>query len=679
MSKRIRPGESLLPDFNPEQPQLPIEKPIVQYIRQSTLGQVKHNLQSKMQQDEMLERRLLTYGWTHDLIIKIEADQGISGQKTRFQREGLDQLYRMIESGEAGAIACYDASRLWRDRTHVWYNDFIQVLKQHHIPVVMFNHVYWCDRPADEEGLREEFRQAAFYLKHIYEKVNPAKLQAIEYGLSYGGGSVPVGYIIGEEPGRKFFVSYEPHAERIKFLYRRYREVGGNLARLGRELTATGFCFPAFEGVKTLPNIRLDFDADKNGYVIKTRAGLAGLLSNPVYLGWLIYDGVVVSKEAHAAIVPYADFLYAFNRLSKYTLEGELNPQKPAINRTYQTTPALLEGVLWGNGVKAYVIGKLYRAKKEGNTLNPQEHTELNVPVRVIDDAFSDAFVKVLIGIKQAATRPGEPTTMDALAATVDQLSQEKISEANDIAEALKNIEQGVREWELSRRVAMKELYEPGVEEATRQLKSLHATKAMLQEKAKQADNQRNELARTHSLIEEATEQWGTMPFERKRQLVSLIVASADMTMGSPHILKLTIELKPPVQGRLTGHIYRQHGSSVLWTDAENQRIREMYPSADRAAILQAFPMRNWVSIVMQASTLKIKRHTALNSSKLSDRVAYADDAVLETLFLTQQGVPQKGGYSWHVEGEIGIYYWGAHLDDYTVRNGIGTLKWPMV
>src|SRR5215467_8194723 len=127
--KRIRTDKNLLLDFNPEQTHLPIDRPIIQYIRQSTLGQVNHNLQSKIQQDEMLERRLLTYGWTHDLIIKIEADQGISGQKTRFQREGLDQLYRKIESGEAAAIACYDASRLWRDRTHVWYNDFIQILR----------------------------------------------------------------------------------------------------------------------------------------------------------------------------------------------------------------------------------------------------------------------------------------------------------------------------------------------------------------------------------------------------------------------------------------------------------------------------------------------------------------------------------------------------------------------
>ena len=62
-----------------------IDKAIVQYIRQSTGKQVKENIQSKIQQDTMLGKRLIKYGWTEDLIIKIDKDQGISGQKNRSQ------------------------------------------------------------------------------------------------------------------------------------------------------------------------------------------------------------------------------------------------------------------------------------------------------------------------------------------------------------------------------------------------------------------------------------------------------------------------------------------------------------------------------------------------------------------------------------------------------------------
>src|SRR5436305_8980783 len=197
---------------------------------------------------------------------------------------------------------------------------------------------------------------------------------------------------------------------------------------------------------------------------------------------------------------------------------------------------------------------------------------------------------------------------MDALAATIDQLSKEKISEIGTVDEALKNVEQGIKEWELSKRVAMKQLYEPGVEEATRNLKDLHATKAMLLEKAKAATQQKAELARTHSLIDEATTQWSVMLFERKRQLVSLIVASAEMTMESPHILKVVIELKPPVEGRLVGYLYRKHGVRTEWTGEENGILREIYSHEGRVEILQALPTRNWNSIVQQANTLGLSR-----------------------------------------------------------------------
>jgi DNA invertase Pin-like site-specific DNA recombinase len=628
--RKIDPNKKLVPEFNPNQPQLPIDKPIIQYIRQSTLGQVKHNLQSQIQQDEMLERRLLAYGWTHDLIIKIALDQGKSGQKLRFERKGLDQLYKMLETGEAAAIACFDASRLWRDQTHVWYNDFIQILKKRNIPVVMWSHAYWCSRPADEEGLRAEFAQAAHELKRIY-KMNEARFQAVENGLSYGGGAVPLGYIIREEPGRKFFVPYEPHAEKIRYLFRRFRELGGNLARLGRELVATGFCFSVFDDAALhAQKIRL-YDETHNAYVIKTRTGLTGMLTNPVYLGWYVYGDVVVSKTAHEAIVPYDDFLYAYNRLSPYTLDGEENTSRPTRNRTFQTTPALLEGILTGNGYKTHIMGRLYRAMKRDDHLDRDNHTEINVPVKLVDDAFAKGFVKLLVAIKQAAKKAEEPTAMDALAATIDQLSKEKAAEIGTIDEALANVEQGIKEWELQKKVAMKQLYEPGVEEAISQLKTLHATKDMLREKAKAVHNQQNELARTHSLIEEATTQWDKMLFERKQLLVSLIVKSADMTMVTPHILKMVVDLKAPVEGRLVGYIHRKQGVRTAWTDAEKNMLRKLYASASRLEILQALPNRNWVALVHQAEELGIKR-PRMDAQHIPDDLSWADMQLIETM-----------------------------------------------
>jgi len=123
--RHIDINKRLIQELEYVQQQLPVDKPVAQYIRQSTLGQVKKNIQSFVLQDEKLGSKLVRMGFIE--VRKIEIDQGKSGQKDRFQRKGLDDLYRWAEHGEIGAIAFFDASRLWRDPTHVWYNDYIQI------------------------------------------------------------------------------------------------------------------------------------------------------------------------------------------------------------------------------------------------------------------------------------------------------------------------------------------------------------------------------------------------------------------------------------------------------------------------------------------------------------------------------------------------------------------------
>ena len=89
---------------------------------------MKKNKQSAILQDVRLTRRLIAYGWLDEQIRKIDTDQGKSGQKRRDERAGLDELYRPVLNGRAGAVAAYDASCLYRDFTCVHYTDFVNVL-----------------------------------------------------------------------------------------------------------------------------------------------------------------------------------------------------------------------------------------------------------------------------------------------------------------------------------------------------------------------------------------------------------------------------------------------------------------------------------------------------------------------------------------------------------------------
>ena len=77
------------------------------YVRQSTPGQVKKNLESQRLQ-YALSDRARALGWQE--VEVIDEDLGTSARGTR--RQGFEQLLRAVCAGEVGAIFSIEASRL---------------------------------------------------------------------------------------------------------------------------------------------------------------------------------------------------------------------------------------------------------------------------------------------------------------------------------------------------------------------------------------------------------------------------------------------------------------------------------------------------------------------------------------------------------------------------------------
>ena len=80
------------------------------YIRQSTPGQVLHNLESQRRQYGLVDRAR-ALGWQE--IDVIDDDLGISGGGTR--RPGFERLLRVLCDGQVGAVFSIEASRLARN------------------------------------------------------------------------------------------------------------------------------------------------------------------------------------------------------------------------------------------------------------------------------------------------------------------------------------------------------------------------------------------------------------------------------------------------------------------------------------------------------------------------------------------------------------------------------------
>ncbi len=633
--RQIKPDAKLVQEFIPQQPQLPTHLPVIQYIRQSSNAQVKHNKQSTILQDVKLTSRLVAYGWkdTPETIIKIATDQGKSGQKLRFQRAGLDQLYRLIESGKAGAVAAYDASRLYRDLTRTGYTDFVAMCEKYHIPVITYDVIYWPDSRRDMDALIDKFAEAARFIDEvIHGKLLPARLQAIEDAVSYGGHAVPFGYIVIEDEDRKYYVVYEPHAQLIRWLFKRYRELGGNLGKLGRELTAINFMFPAFTGIERIPHVAIKWNGQ--GYPLQQRGGLVYVLTNPAYIGWYVFNNVLISKQAHDAIVDMDDFMFAYNRLSAYTLEGEVNENKPKIDRRYgMACDALLENILESNSEPMYVMAYNQSYTARAHT-DGWQNTNLVASVKRVDSAVERALEHLRTIIETSDLLD----LTDRLEDEVTDLLTEKEESATSLEKDRANILKAIQQAEMEKRIAKEELYEQGVREATRDLKRLHEALAALDEKARIVENEANELTEIQGGLQDLlAHRWHKLAFANKKRFIRLLVTHANINYVAPHVLRLDLQLRAPISRTFTGYLYKPNGARAYWTPEEAATFARLYPHADRKELLETLPTRSWDSMIQQAMRTGVKRLTRANSIGIDASLSLTDATLMQELGMNTQ------------------------------------------
>jgi DNA invertase Pin-like site-specific DNA recombinase len=88
------------------------------YVRQSTLIQVRAHTASTARQYP-LAQRAQDLGWPEHLVMVIDQDQGRSGA-TSTGRDGCESLIAEVGLGRAGAVWCWEASRLARSSSD-WY------------------------------------------------------------------------------------------------------------------------------------------------------------------------------------------------------------------------------------------------------------------------------------------------------------------------------------------------------------------------------------------------------------------------------------------------------------------------------------------------------------------------------------------------------------------------------
>src|SRR5262249_42264554 len=155
-----------------------------------------------------------------------------------------------------------------------------------------------------------------------------------------------------------------------------------------------------------------------------------------------------------------------FERLSPINLNGTPNTHKPKADRRYNQYQGLVETLLTYNGHPCYAKKSGYEARAKRGKWSS---TTLSVPIHIIDNAVSMAILGVLSVLgchyKQGAAHD--------LYRQIEQLAQEKKAEGVSLTEALANIDNAIKGWELDKQSSRETGNKQGLDEANRQLRNL--------------------------------------------------------------------------------------------------------------------------------------------------------------------------------------------------------------
>lgn len=309
---------------------LPLDKPVAVYYRQSTMAQVG-NISTFIQTIDMVEE-LKRRGWRQEQIILIDMDAGVSGTTKIDERAGMRELFSLISSASIGAVACQDEDRLFRDVTQIQVNIFIEACAENHVQVITPSLSYVFHHPTMGSFYKKQFRfkseVAAEYLQFMKTRLNGAKNRRQREGF-WVGGRVPLGYMVDlreDSPSHRRFVVWQPVAEVVHEVFRAFvahdghalatiralRDAGVTFACVHTQKPPEGFYFPVHRGLTTS---------------LPTDTSLNNMVSNPTYIGHWLYKGAITQWNTHEPIVSQDLFFAAFDYVSPYDLNGAPNPR----------------------------------------------------------------------------------------------------------------------------------------------------------------------------------------------------------------------------------------------------------------------------------------------------------------------------------------------------------------
>ena len=273
-------------------------KPAYIYLRQSTLGQLRHHQESTERQYALRERAL-ALNWSPTMVRVLDGDLGLSGAHSQ-QREDFKTLVADVSMGKVGAVFALEVSRMARSCA-----DWHRLLELCSLTDTLILDEDGCYDLTDFNdqlllGLKGTMSQAELHVMRA--RLHGGKLNKARKGeLCF---PLPVG-LARDEQGRIVLDPDEEVRGAVQLVFSAFREQGTAYAVV-HHFATLGLSFP-----------KRAYGGAWNGRLLwgrLTHSRVLSVLKNPAYTGAYVYGRHHVTKtlspegqiQAHTKVTPMA-------------------------------------------------------------------------------------------------------------------------------------------------------------------------------------------------------------------------------------------------------------------------------------------------------------------------------------------------------------------------------------
>src|SRR6266568_2397544 len=585
-------------------------------------------------------------GWEERLFEPYFADLGLSGTLRPDERPDMLRLFDDIDRGiyDHGTVVCYQESRLFRDETQIYYNQFIQKCKAHDVLVVVVS-PYVMIYDFQDEFLTEMFRwkckEAGDFIKrHVKGWMLPARERAARQGQWAGLGDISIVYVVDIEPTSptfKRFVMYEPHAKIVKWIFIRYMELCGNISVLIKELTSHPICFPPLTLEEEQKYYLKNGIMNRSGGILRTCTALESILTNRMYLGWRVVNGVVTRKDSHTALVDEDVFSFAFTRLTGHDVEGNQLNAEPKEKRYYRTMPeraALLKDVVTSETGRVYVK-MLLDKKTRKYTYVPDTnkhgfwrmgHIEM-IDIDKLDEIVVD---RLFFHIQKINDLAGYQEIIEQRRAERKAALKQVIESINSIPTEQKRLREQMRKTE---RESVRDMLLGDIEDMEQEKEKLEAVKERLER-----ENE-NDIGNLDKELQLLITNWQKYPFERRVALLNFLIQEVSLDMASPRWLRIRVRWSRNDWGHEQMYLLREEEKAPRWTEEELEYLRDNLLTVSKDELMEHLDIRTWQAIRHRGYVLGITRHKYDHHSKYMGDASFC---VRDYRFMAERGIEEN-------------------------------------